>query len=151
VRHDREAEADEVRRLVREGAERHVAELARAIGERVHERDAEALAAARSSTTSERTSATSALSGASSPQPMTAVVRDGDDEAPACDSTSSNVRGSRWPTLRFAVMSREWRPRLPRRPCATGWVRVHCRAPPPRPDRRFEQRQGLVDLRSVMT
>ena len=39
-------EPHEVRRLVRERAERHVAELARAIGQRGHERDARALAAA---------------------------------------------------------------------------------------------------------
>ena len=99
-----------------------------------------------SSTTSERTSATSPLSGASSPQPIDAVVRDRDDEAvdvrldvverPRQQVAHAEVRGDE--RMNGGRVVRD----------AGAQLDVHERGPSTtRGNRRFEQRQRFVDLR----
>ena len=98
-----------------------------------------------SSTTSERTSATSALSGASSPQPMTGAVLDRDDEAvgvrldvlerPRQQMARAEVRGDE--RVNGGRVVRDARAQLD----VHERGRLHDRR-----DRRFEQRQRFVDL-----
>ena len=103
-----------------------------------------------SSTTSERTSATLAAQRRQLGAADDGAVRDSaTTKRAACGSTSSNVRGSRWPTLRFAGdRGGEWRSRPPRSPCGSVTF-MSLAASTADGDRRFEQRQTPSSISPV--
>ena len=108
VRHDREAQLDEVCRRVRERAQRLEAgdRGARARARRTSRRPTPQDCARRRLTTSERTSATVRLSGASSAQPTTrSPLRPRRRSDARATAISSRSRGRRWPSARCSSIS----------------------------------------------
>ena len=97
------------------------------------------------STTSDRTSATVSLSGASSAQAITAPSRSATMKRGACATISSIVRGSRCPASRLSAISAFTAGRVRRGPCPECHHR-HALSPECRVQRGVQQSNCFVDL-----